>query len=61
MAEATKRAMRLTAEINKLSFDAAARVRELFSELTDRKVDDTFTLIPPFYQGKRETLAQKQA
>jgi acetyltransferase-like isoleucine patch superfamily enzyme len=44
-----KRAMRLTVELNKLSFDDVARVRELFSELTDRKVDDTFTLIPPFY------------
>jgi acetyltransferase-like isoleucine patch superfamily enzyme len=48
-ADAIKRAMRLTAELNKLSFDDLARVREIFSELTGRKVDDTFTLIPPFY------------
>jgi acetyltransferase-like isoleucine patch superfamily enzyme len=41
--------MRLTAELNKLSFDDAARVREIFSELTGRRVDDAFTLIPPFY------------
>jgi acetyltransferase-like isoleucine patch superfamily enzyme len=48
-AEVTGRTMRLTAEINKLTFDDVAKVRELFSELTGRKVDDTFTLIPPFY------------
>jgi acetyltransferase-like isoleucine patch superfamily enzyme len=50
-AEVTKRTMRLTAEINKLAFDDVARVRALFSELTGRKVDDTFTLIPPFYSA----------
>ena len=48
-ANAVRRAMRLTAELNKLSFDDAARVRELFSELTGKEVDETFTLIPPFY------------
>jgi acetyltransferase-like isoleucine patch superfamily enzyme len=46
-----RRAMRLTAELNKLTIDDAARVRELFSELTGRKVDDTFTLIPPFHSA----------
>ncbi len=48
---AVKRAMRLTTEINKLSFDDVARVREIFSELTGREVDGTFTLIPPFYSA----------
>jgi len=48
---AIKRAMRLTAELNKLSFDDAAKVRDIFSELTGRKVDDTFILIPPFYSA----------
>jgi len=43
--------MRLTAELNKLSFDDAAEVRDIFSELTGRKVDDTFMLIPPFYSA----------
>jgi acetyltransferase-like isoleucine patch superfamily enzyme len=47
--DAIKRAMRLTAELNKLSFDDAAEVRAIFSELTGQKVDDTFNLIPPFY------------
>jgi acetyltransferase-like isoleucine patch superfamily enzyme len=51
MSSVTKRAMRLTAEMNKLSFDDVAKVRELFGELTGRKVDDTFTLIPPFYSA----------
>jgi acetyltransferase-like isoleucine patch superfamily enzyme len=46
-----RRAMRLTAELNKLSFDDAVKVREIFSELTGRKVDDTFILIPPFYSA----------
>ncbi len=50
-ANAIKRAMRLTALINKLSFDDAAKVRELFGELTGRHVDDAFTLIPPFYSA----------
>ena len=49
MSGVTTRAMRLTAEMNKLSFDDVARVRELFSELTGREVDETFMLIPPFY------------
>jgi acetyltransferase-like isoleucine patch superfamily enzyme len=49
MSGVTRQAMRLTAEMNKLSFDDVAKVRELFSELTGRKVDDTFMLIPPFY------------
>ena len=52
---AVQRAMRLTAELNKLSFDDAERVRALFSELTGQTVDDTFRLIPPFYTaGGRE-------
>jgi acetyltransferase-like isoleucine patch superfamily enzyme len=44
-----RRAMRLTAELNRLSFDDAAKVRAIFSELTGQKVDATFNLIPPFY------------
>jgi acetyltransferase-like isoleucine patch superfamily enzyme len=48
-ADAVTRAMRLTAAMNRLSFDDAAKVRALFSELTGQPVDDTFGLIPPFY------------
>ena len=49
VANAVRRAMRLTAELNKLSFDDDATVRELFGELIGQKVDETFKLIPPFY------------
>lgn len=48
-ADRVRRAMRLTAELNKLAFDDAIRVREIFSELTGQEVDETFSLIPPFY------------
>jgi acetyltransferase-like isoleucine patch superfamily enzyme len=49
VANAYRRAMRLTAELNKLSVDDAEKVRALFSELIGQKVDETFNLIPPFY------------
>ncbi len=48
-ADNVRRAMRLTAELNKLGFDDAMRIRELFSELTGQQVGETFSLIPPFY------------
>ena len=44
-----KRAMAITARLNCLTFDDADEVRALFSELTGKKVDDSFLLIPPFY------------
>jgi acetyltransferase-like isoleucine patch superfamily enzyme len=52
----TKRAMAITAKLNRLTFDDADRVRALFSELIGKKVDDSFLLIPPFYAtGGNET------
>src|SRR6184192_565270 len=45
----TKRAMAITPAINRLTFDDADEIRALFSELTGRKVDEHFRLIPPFY------------
>ena len=48
-AQEVARGMRLAAELNKLGFDDAARIRELFGELTGRPVDEGFRLIPPFY------------
>jgi acetyltransferase-like isoleucine patch superfamily enzyme len=48
-AEQIRRGMRLAAEINKLGIDDAPRIRELFGELTGQPVDQTFTLLPPFY------------
>ena len=44
-----KRAMAITARLNRLTFNDADEVRALFSELIGNKVDDSFLLIPPFY------------
>jgi acetyltransferase-like isoleucine patch superfamily enzyme len=44
-----KRAMAITASLNRLTFNYADEVRALFSELIGRKVDDSFLLIPPFF------------
>ena len=49
MVAETRRAMSITARLNRLTFDDADDVRALFSELIGRKVDDGFLLIPPFY------------
>ncbi|MCA8021557.1 sugar O-acetyltransferase [Burkholderia metallica] len=44
-----KRAMSITARINRLTFDDAAEVRALFGDLIGTPVDGRFVLIPPFY------------
>src|SRR3984885_13316179 len=44
-----KRAMAITARLNRLTFDDADEIRALFSELIGKKVDEGFLLIPPFY------------
>lgn len=44
-----RRAMAITARLNRLGFDDAEAVRALFGELIGRPVDAGFTLIPPFY------------
>src|SRR5580704_18366750 len=44
-----KRAMAITAKINRLTFNEADEIRALFSELIGKKVDESFLLIPPFY------------
>jgi acetyltransferase-like isoleucine patch superfamily enzyme len=44
-----KRAMAITARLNRLTFDNANEIRALFSELIGKKVDESFLLIPPFY------------
>jgi len=51
-----RRAMAITAKLNRLGFDDADEVRTLFGELIGALVDDGFRLIPPFYAtGGRET------
>ncbi|MBW8870033.1 MAG: sugar O-acetyltransferase [Acidobacteriales bacterium] len=49
MSANVRRAMAITAALNRLTFDDAGQVRALFSELIGTKVDDSFLLIPPFY------------
>jgi len=44
-----KRAMAITAALNRLTFDDADEIRVLFSQLIGKKVDESFLLIPPFY------------
>src|SRR5665213_4621741 len=44
-----KRAMAITAKLNRLTFSDADEIRALFSELIGKKVDESFLLIPPFY------------
>src|ERR1700684_3133737 len=44
-----KRAMAITATLNRLTFNDAEQIRALFSELIGKKVDESFLLIPPFY------------
>lgn len=44
-----KRAMAITAILNRLTFEDADEIRVLFSELIGTKVDDSFLLLPPFY------------
>ncbi|MGF6228682.1 acetyltransferase-like isoleucine patch superfamily enzyme [Inquilinus ginsengisoli] len=49
MTASVKRAMALTAALNRLTFDDAAQIRTLFGELIGKTVDDSFLLIPPFF------------
>src|ERR1700744_4762868 len=44
-----KRAMAITARLNRLTFNDADEVRALFSELIGKTVDESFLLIPPFF------------
>lgn len=52
-------AMRITSEING-AYHVPVVVRELMSELTGKKIDETFTLFPPFYTdfGKNITIGK---
>lgn len=45
----TKRAMAITARINRLTFNDADEIRALFSQLIGKPVDESFLLLPPFY------------
>lgn len=49
MLASVKRAMAITADLNRLTFNDADEVRALFGKLIGREVDESFLLIPPFY------------
>ncbi len=49
MLASVKRAMAITARLNRLTFNDADEVRALFGELIGREVDASFMLVPPFY------------
>src|SRR5688572_21484253 len=49
MVASVKRATAITANINRLTSNDADEVRALFGELIGKKVDDSFSLSPPFY------------
>ena len=44
-----KRAVAITARLNRLTFNDADEIRALFSQPIGKKVDESFLLIPPFY------------
>ncbi|HEV8075816.1 MAG TPA: hypothetical protein VGP66_08195 [Candidatus Acidoferrum sp.] len=44
-----KRAMAITATLDRLTFNDADEIRALFSDLIGKKVDESFLRIPPFY------------
>ncbi len=48
MHEMAQRARKITSQMNN-TFHTEDELRELFSELTGKKVDDKFGLFPPFY------------
>ena len=49
MSANVKRAMAITARLNRLTYNDADEVRALFGDLIGKTVDDSFLLIPPFY------------
>ena len=44
----SQEALRLTAKLNN-SYHSPDELREIFSELIGKKVDESFNLFPPFY------------
>jgi acetyltransferase-like isoleucine patch superfamily enzyme len=56
MVASVKRAMAITPVLNRLTYEDAAEIRALFSELIGAPVDETFSLIPPFYTTGGENI-----
>ena len=56
MLASVKRAMTITAVLNRLTFDAADEIRAVFSDLIGHTVDESVALIPPFYTTGGENI-----
>lgn len=56
MVASVKRAMAITPALNRLTLDDADEIRAVFSDLIGHKVDDSFSLIPPFYTTGGENI-----
>lgn len=56
MVASVNRAMAITPVLNRLTFDDADEIRAVFSDLIGNKVDDSFSLIPPFYTTGGENI-----
>lgn len=56
MVASVKRAMELTPELNRLTFADADEIRAVFSKLIGAPVDESFSLIPPFYTTGGENI-----
>ncbi|MCX8474853.1 MAG: sugar O-acetyltransferase [Sphingomonas sp.] len=56
MVASVQRAMAITPVLNRLTFADADQIRAVFSDLIGSKVDDGFSLIPPFYTTGGENI-----
>src|SRR6476660_3255563 len=54
--EVILKAIRTTAKLNTLVTDDLQKIRDVFSELIGKKVDETFFVIPPFYSDFGENI-----
>jgi acetyltransferase-like isoleucine patch superfamily enzyme len=59
--ERVKVATRLSSRLSALCYDEPERIREVFEELTGKPVDESLSLIPPFYadHGLNITVGRK--
>jgi len=56
MVASVRRAMAITPALNRLTFEDADQIRAMFSDLIGTRVDDGFSLIPPFYTTGGENI-----
>lgn len=56
MVASVKRAMAITPVLNRLTFEDADEIRAVFSDLIGHKVDESFSLVPPFYTTGGENI-----